>query len=179
MCMPISGYSPGSIEDDCLVLVHEHTVLKMKADGLAEDEFFEVASFPKQVADGIAVTDLTGVLANDWAVIKRGRHVMGGGPDELHAAPVSLVIRSRPSEGRQKRVVNVDDRAPGLGQKIRAQDLHLPCQHQQLCVHLAQQFKLTQLDHSALVGLGLGGEGTGAGRRRQSRPGPDGWKQGP
>ena len=123
MPMAASGRSrllPSSIKNDCLVLVHEHTVFEMKADGFAEDEFFEVASFSEQVADGIAVADLPNVLVDDRAVIKRGRNVVGGGPDELHAAPVSLMIRAGPGEGRQKRVVNIDDRAPGLGQKIRA-----------------------------------------------------------
>ena len=37
MRMPTSRYSRGSIEDDCLVLVDEHTIFEMKADGFVAD----------------------------------------------------------------------------------------------------------------------------------------------
>ena len=49
------------------------------------------------------------VLLDDRSFVEVGRHVVGGGADQLHAALVRLVIRLLADERRQERVMDIDD----------------------------------------------------------------------
>ena len=78
------------------------------------------------------------VLLDNRPLIQIFRHVVAGGTDQLYALVVGLLIRVRPHEGRQERVMNIDHSMRVMGDKIRTEDLHVTGQHHH--IHLAVEF---------------------------------------
>jgi len=72
-------------------------------------DFLEVAAFAHEVFHAVAMGDLGDVLVDDGALIEIGRGVVGGGPDELDAAAMGLVVGLGSREGREEAVVDIDD----------------------------------------------------------------------
>ena len=62
----------------------------------------------------VAVADALDVLLDDRAFVEIGGDVMRGGADQLDAALIGLVVGLGALEGRQERVVDVDDRPDSL-----------------------------------------------------------------
>ena len=81
-----------------------------------------------------------------------GGHVMRGGPDQLDAALVRLVIGLGALEARQERVMDVDRPARELRAQRLRKHLHVARQHDQLDVLLLDDFEQPPL----LLLLGLG-----------------------
>ncbi len=103
-----------SAEDDGVAAVQQHTVLAVPAGPHATAPALS-ASRPAggQVCGRVErVVDANHVLLDDRALVEVGRHVVGGGADQLHAAGVCLVVGLGALEARQEGVVDVD-RAAG------------------------------------------------------------------
>ncbi len=88
------------------------------------------------------------VLLDNRAFIQIGSHVVRCCADQLYAAFVRLFIRVCPLEGRQERVVDVDNPARHFLTQLVRQDLHVTGQH--------HQFGAALFDDRHLGGLGLG-----------------------
>ena len=109
-----------SIKYHGLVFVDQHSMIQMRANGLSENSLLQILSFANQVFDGMPVTDPHDVLGDNRTLIKRGRDIVRCRPDNLDPPRVSLMVRSTSCEGRQKTVMNVDDRDSGVGEKLRS-----------------------------------------------------------
>ena len=79
-------------------------------------------------------------LLNDGTSIQVGRGVVSSCPDDLHPAGVSLVVRLGPHECREKAVVDVDGVLPVLVTEVLGENLHVPCQHDEVDRLLLQDF---------------------------------------
>jgi hypothetical protein len=121
-----------SIEYHRLIPIDQHPVLKMPADSLSENGLFQILSLANQVFDGVAVTDPHYVLGDNRTLVKFGGNIVRRRPDKLDSSGVGLVIRPASGEGRQKTVVNIDDRDSGCPEKICAQNLHITREHDQI-----------------------------------------------
>ena len=71
------------------------------------------------------MADARAVLFDDGALVEVGRRVVRRRADELDAARVRPMIRLRPDEGRQERVVDVDDAARVGRAELVRDDLHV------------------------------------------------------
>jgi hypothetical protein len=78
------------------------------------------------------MADALDVLVDDRSLVEVARHIMRGGADQLHAALVRLVIRTRALEARQERVVDVDATAGEFCRQVVGQDLHIAGQHHEI-----------------------------------------------
>ena len=96
--------------------------------------------------------DVGGVLLDDRALVQVGGGIVGGGADELHAAVVGLPIRVGADEGRQERVVDVDDPTRVSGDETVAEDLHVASHHDQFDAVVGERCEHLGL----LLGLGVG-----------------------
>ncbi len=97
----------------------------MRADRGGEHGALQITPLADEIVDRVAVAGVHHVLVDDGPLIERGRHVVRGGPHELHAALVGLVVRLLSDERRKKGVVDVDDAVRELGDELGAQDLHV------------------------------------------------------
>ena len=112
--------------------------LEVRCNRARQHNSFHVATHPGEVARAHPVVDSDNVLVDDRALIKIPRGVVGGCAHELDSAYVRLVIRPRPLEGRQKAVMDVDDRGR-LDQEILAHDLHVPGENDEVDAMLDKQ----------------------------------------
>ncbi len=131
----------------------------MQPHGPGEGQTLRVAAFADQILHLVTVTDVGRGLLDDRAVVEIFGDVVGRGTDQLHPPLPSTVVRLRPLEGRQKRVVNIDHRGE-TAEEIGTEHLHVLGQHGQFDAVLLQQRQ-----HAGL-GLGLGG-----GRHRHASKG--------
>ena len=95
-------------------------MFQMRANGLSKNRLLEVLAFPDQVLYRMPVTDLHHVLGDDGPLIQCGSHIVGGGTDHFHPPSVSLMVGASTGKGRQKAVMNIDDRHSGLFEKPSA-----------------------------------------------------------
>ena len=116
---------------------------------------FGVSPDGGQILDGFAVVHPGHVLLDDGAFVEGGRHVMGGGADQLHAALMGLVIRFGPFEAGQKAVVDVDGTALEFSAQVVRENLHVARQHHEFGLFCLDDFQL------ARFGLRFGGSGHG------------------
>lgn len=123
---PISGENYGFIP------VKQDSVLQLPAHGAGEDHFFEVASFLEKVIEGIAMGDADNILLNNRAIIEYFGHIVAGGADELYPARERLMVGFGAYEGRQERVMDIDNSVLVLLHKFAAQDLHEARQHEEI-----------------------------------------------
>jgi hypothetical protein len=145
-----------SVEDDRFVFVDEHAVFEVQTHGFAENQFFQTPSFAQQVGHGVPVADPPDLLVDDGTVVEDGSDIVGGGADQLHAASMGLMVRAGPGEGWQEGMVNVDDRAADAVEEIRAEDLHVAGQHDQIDLQFPEEGELLFLD--LLFPRGLDGQ---------------------
>jgi len=92
------------------------------------------------------------VLLDDWAVIENLGHVVARCSDELDAACMGCVIRPRTREGRQERVMHVDDCRRKTCDKSRRKNLHVARQHDQIDGVAIEQPQLMRLSFGARSG---------------------------
>ena len=74
------------------------------------------------------------VLLDDRSFVEFLGDVVGGRADELDAPLLGSSIGRRADEGRQERVMNVDQRAADIGEELRRDDLHVAGEHHQIDV---------------------------------------------
>jgi hypothetical protein len=114
------------------------------ADRARQHRSLHVGAEPDQVGGGVPVIDADDVLLDDRALVQVFGHVVGRGADQLDATVLGLLVGTGADEGGQERVVDVDQRAPGLAEEGRADDLHVAGEHDEVDV-AAQQLELPPL----------------------------------
>ena len=119
-------------EDDRSVAIHEDAALRVEADGLGEDAALHILAECHHVGRGVSVGDTGDVLLDDRALVEVGGHVVGGRADQLDAAIVGLRVGARALEGRQERVVDVDNAALHGAADLVGEDLHVAGQDDEL-----------------------------------------------
>src|SRR5207244_10559672 len=117
----------------------QDAALDVPADSAGEDHLFQVAAFLQQVVEGTAVGDAHDILLNDGTVIEDFGDVMAGGADELYASLKCLVVRLGAYEGRQERVVDVDDAVRVPVDEFLGKDLHVASEHDQVRTVLSEE----------------------------------------
>ncbi len=123
----------------------------MLLHGAREDDLLQVAALGHQVLHRVLVRDAHHVLLYDGTRVQLVGHVVARSADDLHATLVGGMVRLGPDEGRQERVVDVDD-VVGIGiDHVVADDLHVARQDDEADTLLAQQFKLLLLQLLAVV----------------------------
>ena len=75
------------------------------------------------------MSDACYVLLDNRAGIQFGRHVMARGTNNLHATLPRLMIGLGTHEGRQERMVDVDNMMRIGGYHLIADNLHVASQH--------------------------------------------------
>lgn len=103
----------------------EHAVLGVPGDGAGENRALDLPPQPLQVLDGVPVVHPLYVLLDDRAGVQLRGHIMGGRPDQLHAARVRLRVRFGPNERRQEAVMYVNDSVLPASYLGRRDDLHI------------------------------------------------------
>jgi len=142
------------VEDNGLVTVQNDTPLCHVLDSSSEHVALHVATGMGQLFGAHSVVDPNDVLLNDGALIQVTGDEMGGGTDDFHTTIVGLVVGLGTLERRQEAVVDVDDAAGHGRAQGRRQNLHVPSQHNQINVILANQFQNLGL----LLRLGIRGD---------------------
>src|SRR5262245_40225910 len=106
--MPVPEAMPTMLEHHGFVAVDQDPVLQVPAEAARQDDLLDVAALAHEVRDGVVVADPDDVLLDDRAGVQLGGDVVAGGPDELDAAAVGLVVRAGADERRQEAVVDVE-----------------------------------------------------------------------
>lgn len=130
-----------------------HPTFAVRAHRSGEDELLDVAPLPHEVRSVVSVADPDHVLRDNRPVVEHRRDVMAGGANDLHPARVRLMVRLRARERRQERVVDVDDPALPLVDKLRRENLHVTGEHDEIDVMLGEQFTLFRLRLGLVVSL--------------------------
>src|SRR6187402_1798142 len=99
----------GSGEDDGLPAVSDDAVLRMPQHGARQHLALDIGSATLQVGGGVGVGRAGDVLLDDRPLVQVLGHVVGRRADQLHTALLGLLIRRCSDEGRQERVMDVDD----------------------------------------------------------------------
>ena len=73
--------------------------------------------------------DAGDILFDDGAGIEVCRDIVARGTDDLHAPLVGLMIGLRPDEGRQERVVDINNVVRIFGYHLVADNLHVSGQY--------------------------------------------------
>ena len=131
--------SHGGSEHDRLAAVDEDAVLEVGAHGTGEHGRLEVAAGSGERGDVVAVADADRLLVDDRPLVEVVGGVVGGRADQLDATVVGLAVRVGPGEGREERVVDVDDPVRVGGDGPRRQDAHVARQHDELDVVLGER----------------------------------------
>jgi hypothetical protein len=127
-------------------------VLEMQRHRAREHQALHIASHPLEVPRVLAVVHADHILVDDRPVVEHLRHVVRGGPDQLHPALTRTTVGVGAREGRKEGVMDVDDRHPHPLQEIAAEDLHVACQHEQLGI-AAQELEHLRLGPSPAARL--------------------------
>src|SRR5258708_22751950 len=112
-------------KDDGPLAVDDDAVLEEEMDRARKDPALDVAPLPDQIFRRVAVADAFDVLFDDRTFVEIARRELRGGPDDLHAARVRLVIGLGSLESRQEAVMDVDAAALQMAREIVREDLHV------------------------------------------------------
>lgn len=134
-----------SVEHDGFVAIQKHPLLRPPFDRRCQHLAFDIAAFIHQLLRRHAVIHSRNPLLDDRAFVEVGGDKVGSGADNLDSALECLVVRLRALEGRQEAVVNVDDLARHGFAEFRGEDLHIPCQNDEIDVVFLDQFQNTIL----------------------------------
>ena len=91
-----------SVENHGFAAIGQHTVVKMPAHRLGQNQFFQIAAFADKVLHAMAVRDAHNILLDDRAIIELARRIVGRGANEFYAAFVRLLIRPATGKRGQK-----------------------------------------------------------------------------
>ena len=138
-----------SVEDDGLVAEAEDAVVEMPGNGAGKHDALQIATARDEIFNLIAVGNARNILLDDGSVVESRGDVVAGGPDELDTTLVGGVVWARADEGRQKRVVDVDDGGRIGGDKGRRKNLHVAGEDEKLDLVLGEQTKLRGFSLSA------------------------------
>src|SRR6266576_874496 len=145
------------VKHNRLLAVQQYAIVDMPAHAAREYDLFQVAPLLDQVFHGIAVGDSYDVLLNDGAIVEYFGNIVAGGSDQFHPALERLVIGLRADECRQEGVVDVDDAMREARDEFVRQYLHVPRQHGEVSIMLADERDLL-LFRFALVLFGYGND---------------------
>src|SRR5215207_2519852 len=143
------------LEDDSAVAVHEYSILQMPANRAGEDAPLDLASEADKVLHGVAVGYVRYVLVDDRPGVELLCYVVGSRADGLHAPLVGPAVRVRAGEGREERVVDIDDPTRVSSDELGRQDLHVAREHHDVHAVLVEEIQ----DPGLLLRLGLLGDG--------------------
>src|ERR1700749_77644 len=104
----------------------------MKEYRASQHAAFDVAALAHQILRTVLVAAALDVLFDDGALVEIGGDVMRGGPDQLDAARVGLMVGPRALEARQETVMNVDAATGEEAGEIVGQDLHVTGKHDEV-----------------------------------------------
>ena len=135
--------------------IHQHPSFDMVVHSAGQDNLLQVPPLSLQIIDGIPVSHADDVLLDDWTFIQIVRGIVRRGSDDFHASVIGLPIGIGADESGQEGVVDIDDWTPDLGEKGRAEDLHVPSHDHELDTMILQQGENLLL----LLRLGLLGQG--------------------
>ena len=101
------------LENDGADSVHQDPVFQVTAYGPGQDTALDLSTDTNHVVHRVPVRDVGDILVDDRPGVEFRRDVVRRRPDDLHPPGVCLVVRARPDECRQERVMDVDDRLAG------------------------------------------------------------------
>ena len=117
----------------------DDAVLDMEADAPRQREALAVAPEAAHLGRGVEVFHLDHLLMDDRARIELLGGIVAGGADKLDAAVVRLAVGISSGEGREERVVDVDDAVEVLLAEPRREDLHVAAEDAQLAGDIADR----------------------------------------
>lgn len=84
-------------------------MLEMGSHCTGQNDGFQIATFSRQIGDGIPMADSGDFLVQDRTLVEILGHIVSGGSDDLHPSVMSLTIGIGTDESREERVVDIDD----------------------------------------------------------------------
>lgn len=139
------------VEDDGLVLVSQYLTLDVLLDGTAEHNLLEVLALIDERLGRVLVGYAYHVLLDDGSSVEVLCDIMARSADNLHTPLERLMVGLSTYEGRQERVVDVDDMVGVTLYHLRRDDLHVASQDDKRNTLLLKNFQLESL----LLGLVL------------------------
>ena len=106
-------------------MISEDFSFNVLSNRTGEDDFFEVTSFGNEGFWRVTMCDANDVLFDDGAGIEFGSDVVTCRTDNFDAAGEGLMIRFCADEGRQERMVVVDNIVRIFRNHIIADNLHI------------------------------------------------------
>lgn len=106
-------------------MISEDFSFNVLSNRTGEDDFFEVTSFGNEGFWRVTMCDANDVLFDDGAGIEFGSDVVTCRTDNFDAAGEGLMIRFCADEGRQERMVDVDNIVRIFRNHIIADNLHI------------------------------------------------------
>lgn len=107
-------------------------MLEVGSNGGGQNSALGLTAPAYEVLHRVAVRCSSDALFDDRTIVQHGRGVVGSGTNQLHSTFHRLVIGPRPREGREKRMVDVDDPPFPLFDELRGEDLHVARQDYQI-----------------------------------------------
>ena len=86
--------------------MQKNVVFYVPTNGAGEHNFLEISSLLNQILQSVLVRDARDTLRYDGPIVESFGDIVSRGAD---TAVVSLLVRFRTQEGRQERMVDIDD----------------------------------------------------------------------
>src|ERR1700738_1143150 len=118
-------------------------MFEMPANGLCKHIFLEISTFANQIIHVVTVADSCDVLCNDRALVEFGSYIMRSCSNDFYATRIRLMVRATACKGREKTVVNIDDRNLGRLDEFAAQHLHVTGKNRHADFVAPQNFELS------------------------------------
>ena len=106
----------------------------MSPHGSGQHDGLEVSALAREFGHRIAVGHTRDLLIEDRALVEFLGHVVRRRADEFHPSIVGLAVGVGSDEGREERVMDVDDPGPIGVDELGGQNLHVASQHHQIDV---------------------------------------------
>ena len=134
--------APFLVKHDSLVSVAEDAAAHVRANGAGENHALQIAAARNQILHLVAMRDPRHILLDDWAIVQHVGNEMACRTDELDPARVGRVVGPGSSEGRQKRMMHIDDGGRVAGHECGRENLHVAGQYHEFDAVLREQFEL-------------------------------------
>lgn len=106
---------------------------------------FDLSTHRHEFWNGVVVSYSHHILFDDWALVQIGRHVVGSGTDELYPALMGLCVGPSALEGRQERVVNIDNVSGEFLTHLRRKNLHVARENNHVDVAILDNLQKLEL----------------------------------